>query len=109
MPSTVPSSRLASFKSGEGAYSPEATKQGRTLRRGSRFVLIFEKRLASGPLQGRELQGCTLVVSRYAGIAVFHGLIMALTFDPCKPLKTRRGGRGSKLTLCETWQVAVGA
>jgi hypothetical protein len=25
---------------------------------------------------------------------------MALTFDPCKPLKTRRGGRGSKLTLC---------
>jgi hypothetical protein len=48
----------------------------------------------------RELQGCTLVVSRYAGIAVFHGLIMALTFDPCKPLKTRGGGRGSTLTLC---------
>ncbi len=27
---------------------------------------------------------------------------MALTFDPCKPLKTRGGGRGSKLTLYET-------
>jgi len=27
---------------------------------------------------------------------------MALTFDPCKPLKTRGGGRGSKLTLCGT-------
>jgi hypothetical protein len=27
---------------------------------------------------------------------------MALTFDPCKPLKTRRGGRGSKLTLFDT-------
>ena len=64
----------------------------------------LEKRLASGPLQGSELQGCTLVVSRYAGIAVFHGLIMALTFDPCKPLKKRGGGRGSKLTLCETLQ-----
>jgi hypothetical protein len=25
---------------------------------------------------------------------------MALTFDPCKPLRTRGGGRGSKLTLC---------
>jgi hypothetical protein len=25
---------------------------------------------------------------------------MALTFDPCKPLKTRRGGLGSKLTPC---------
>ena len=61
---------------------------------------ILEKRLASGPLQGGELQGRTLVVSRYAGIAVFHGLIMALTFDPCKPLKTRGGGRGSKLTRC---------
>jgi hypothetical protein len=61
-----------------------------------------EKRLASGPLQGSELQGCTLVVSRYAGIAVFRGLIMALTFDPYKPLKTRGGGRGSKLTLCGT-------
>jgi hypothetical protein len=60
----------------------------------------LEKRLASGPLQGSELQGCTLVVSRYAGIAVFHGLIMALTFDPCKPLKTRGGGRGSTLTPC---------
>jgi len=62
----------------------------------------LEKRLASGPLQGSELQGRTLVVSRYAGIAVFHGLITALTFDPCKPLKTRGGGRGSKLTLTET-------
>jgi REP element-mobilizing transposase RayT len=56
----------------------------------------------SGSLQSRELQGCTLVVGRYAGIAVFHGLIMALTFDPHKPLKTRGCGRGSKLTLCET-------
>jgi hypothetical protein len=63
---------------------------------------IHENSLASGPLQGSELQGSTLVVSRYAGIAVFHDLIMALTFDPCKPLKTRRGGRGSTLTLCET-------
>src|ERR1035437_5160943 len=62
--------------------------------------MVLEKRLASGPLQGGELQGCTLVVSRYAGIAVFHGLIMALTFDACKPLKTRGGGRGSKPTLC---------
>ena len=35
-----------------------------------------EKRLASGPLQGSELQGCTLVVSRYAGIAVFRALIL---------------------------------
>jgi hypothetical protein len=52
--------------------------------------------------KGRELQGCTLVVSRYAGIAVFQGLIMALTFDPCKPLKTRGCGRGSQLTSCET-------
>jgi len=25
---------------------------------------------------------------------------MVNTFDPCKPLKTRRGGRGSTLTLC---------
>jgi hypothetical protein len=25
---------------------------------------------------------------------------MALTFDPCKPLKTRGGGRGSELTHC---------
>jgi hypothetical protein len=28
--------------------------------------------------------------------------MMALTFAPCKPLKTRRGGRGPKLTLCGT-------
>jgi hypothetical protein len=35
MPSTVPSSRLASFKSGEGARSLEATEQGRALGRGS--------------------------------------------------------------------------
>jgi hypothetical protein len=62
----------------------------------------LEMRLASGPLQGSELQGCTLVIGRYAGIAVFDGLIMALTIDPCKPLKTRGGGRGSKLTLCAT-------
>jgi len=62
----------------------------------------LEKRLASGPLQGSELQGSTLVVSRYAGIAVFHGLMMALTFDPCKPLKTRGSGRGPKLTLSAT-------
>jgi len=102
MPSTVLSSRLASFKSGEGAQSLEATEQGRALRRGSRQALILENCIASGPLQGRELQGRTLVVSRYAGIAVFHGLIMALTFDPCKPLKTRGGGRGSTLTLYET-------
>ena len=27
-------------------------------------------------------------------------MCMALTFDPCKPLKTRGGGRGSRLTLC---------
>jgi hypothetical protein len=27
---------------------------------------------------------------------------MALTFDPCKPLKTGDGGRGSKLTHSET-------
>ena len=60
----------------------------------------LENCIASGPLQGRDLQGGTLVVSRYAGIAVFHGLIMALTFDPCKPLKTRRDGRGSKLIPC---------
>ena len=60
----------------------------------------LEKRLASGPLQGSELQGCTLVVRRYAGIAGFHGLVMALKLDPCKPLKTRRGCRGSKLTPC---------
>ena len=33
----------------------------------------LEKRLASGPLQGSELQGCALVVSRYAGIAYFMG------------------------------------
>lgn len=63
---------------------------------------VHENGLASGPLQGSELQGRTRVVSRYAGIAVFHGLIMALTFDSCKPLKTRRGGRGPKLTLCGT-------
>ena len=25
------------------------------------------------------------------------------TFDPCKPLKTRGGGRGPKLTLCASW------
>jgi hypothetical protein len=28
---------------------------------------------------------------------------MVDTFDPCKPLKTQRGGRGSKLTLFETF------
>ena len=33
--STVPSSRLVSFKSGEGARSLEATEQGRALGRGS--------------------------------------------------------------------------
>jgi hypothetical protein len=64
MPSTVPSSRLASFKSGEGAHSLEATEQGRALGRGSRQALVLEKRLASGPLQSSELQGCTLVVGR---------------------------------------------
>jgi len=69
---------------------------------GSRQALVLEKSLASGPLQGRELRDSTLVVSRYAGIAVFHRLMMALTYDPCKPLKTRRGGRGSTLTLRET-------
>ena len=35
IPSTVPSSRLASFKSGDGAHSLEATEQGRALGRGS--------------------------------------------------------------------------
>jgi hypothetical protein len=35
MPSTVPSSRLASFMSGEGTHSLEATEQGRALGRGS--------------------------------------------------------------------------
>ena len=69
---------------------------------GSRQALVLEKRLAYGPLQGSELQRCTLVVSRYAGIAVFHGLTMALTFDPCKSLKTRGGDRGSELTHYET-------
>jgi len=59
-------------------------------------------RLAHGPLQGSELQGCTLVVSRYAGVAVFHASIMALTFDPCNSLETRGGGRGSKLIIFET-------
>jgi hypothetical protein len=103
MPSTVPSSRLASFKSGEGAHSLEATEQGGRLVVAPDKPSSLENCIASGPLQGRELQGRTLVVSRYAGIAVFHGLIMALTLDPCKPLKTRRGGRGSKLTLCGPW------
>ena len=67
-----------------------------------RFRVVRTVDLANTTYDGkvRKLQGCTLVVSQYAGIAVFHGLIMALTFDPCKPLKTRGGGRGSRLTHC---------
>ena len=59
----------------------------------------FGELTPSGPLQGRELQGCTLVVSRYAGIAIFHGSIMALTFDPCKPLKMRGAVMGHDLPI----------
>ena len=35
-------------------------EQGRALRRGSLQALVLEKRLASGPLQGRELKNGTL-------------------------------------------------
>jgi hypothetical protein len=37
-----------------------------------------------------------------ADTLVFHALIATFTFDPCKALETRGGGRGSKLTLFET-------
>ena len=46
------------------------------------------------PLQGSQLRLIQIMVA----IAVFHGLIVALTFDPRKSSKTRGGGRGSKLT-----------
>ena len=54
----------------------------------------------------RKASDYMAVICHYASIAVFHGSNMALTFDPCKSLKTQRGGRGSKLTPCapgERW------
>jgi hypothetical protein len=77
----------------------EAAEQGRALRRRAGDPLVLEDGLASGFLQSRELQGGILIVGRDAGVAVFHAPIMALTYDPRKPLKTGQGSGGSKLTL----------
>ena len=41
-----------------------------------------------------------IVFGRYAGIAAFHGSVLAVTFDPRNPLETRSVGRESILTLC---------
>ena len=49
----------------------EATEQGRALSGGS-CSLVLKSFLASGFLQGRELQGGILVLGRDAGVTVFH-------------------------------------
>ena len=57
-------------------YGFQATRQGRTLRGCSRNAFVFEDRLAPGALQGGPLHGGVLIVSRDAGIAVFHACIL---------------------------------
>jgi len=49
----------------------EATEQGRALSVGS-CSLVLKDSLASGFLQGRELQGGVLVLGRDAGVTVLH-------------------------------------
>src|SRR5712691_8249512 len=49
----------------------EATEQGRAFSGGS-CSLVLKSFLASGFLQGRQLQGGILVLGRDAGVAVFH-------------------------------------
>jgi len=43
-----------------------------------------------------------------SAIGVFHAPMMALTYDPRKPLKTGQGSGGSKLTLCDLTTCPVG-
>jgi len=82
----------------------EAAEEAGAVRRGSRYALILENGFgsASGPRQGRKLQGRALVVGRYAGVAVFHSLILQQTFETRKLLILRNLRIVSKVTLCET-------
>jgi len=69
MPSTVPSSRLASFKSGEGAHSLEATEQGRALGRGSRQALVLEKTSCIRPVF--KAASCRLYSGRRSIVSLY--------------------------------------
>jgi len=82
----------------------EAAEEAGAVRRGSRYALILENGFgfASGPRQGRKLQGRALVVGRYAGVAVFHSLILQQTFETRKLLILRNLRIVSKVTLCDT-------
>ena len=82
---------------GEGSHSGG-------LKRGDRIFVGATKEMSYTFLKrcksNVEARTGPRVVSRYACIAAIHALILALTFGPCKPLKTRSGGRGSEPTLC---------
>jgi hypothetical protein len=93
---------LPDHKRVAGFQCPETAEQGRALRRRSRKSVICKNLCAPGPLQCVALQSGVLVVCRYAGVAVFHALILRQTFETHKPLISAGQGSVAKLTLCET-------
>src|SRR6516165_3983027 len=54
----------------------QTAEKSRALRGGSRYALVLEDFLASGPLQGLQLHIRILVDGRYPRIAVLHAAIM---------------------------------
>src|ERR1700729_2383452 len=81
--------------------------QGRALDRSARKPVIGDNLAASRTLQGRVLHGGVLILGRYAGVAVFHYLIVGQTFGTHKPAFYAVFEIVPKLTLYETHRLLI--
>ena len=72
------------------------------------YAFVFEKRLAPGPLQCRQLHGGVLIIGRDAGIAVFHACIMGQQNGTLQGLLLLLAVFVPKLTLLRNGHRAAG-